>query len=107
MAFVTVVIPVWDSYCDHLAESVWSALRQADVDARVIVVDNASERTVPDLGSEVRIVRSDVRLGVARLATWAWLQSRPATSRSSTPTTSCCPARSPSSCGSWRQTRAA
>ena len=64
MAFVTVVIPVWDSYCDHLAESVWSALRQANVDARVIVVDNASERTVPDLGSEVRIVRSDVRLGV-------------------------------------------
>jgi glycosyltransferase involved in cell wall biosynthesis len=61
---VTVVVPVWDSYCDHLGESVTSALRQTDVDVRVIVVDNASERPVPDLGSEARIVRSDVRLEV-------------------------------------------
>ena len=61
---VTVVIPVWDAYCDHLPKSVTSALGQTDVDVRVIVVDNASERTVPDLGSEVRTVRSDVRLGV-------------------------------------------
>ena len=34
------------------------------MNVRVIVVDNASERAVPDLGSEARIVRSDVRLGV-------------------------------------------
>jgi glycosyltransferase involved in cell wall biosynthesis len=61
---VTVVVPVWDSYCDLLPESVESALEQADVDVRVVVVDNASERSLPHLGSEVSIVRSETRLGV-------------------------------------------
>jgi len=61
---LTVVIPVWDSYLDHLRENVASALAQEDVDVRVVVVDNASERSLPHLGSEVCIVRSDVRLGV-------------------------------------------
>jgi glycosyltransferase involved in cell wall biosynthesis len=61
---VSVVIPVWDSYCDLLTDSAASAVRQSNVDVRVIVVDNASERPVPDLGSEARIVRSGVRLGV-------------------------------------------
>lgn len=61
---VTIVIPVWDAYCDHLPESVASAAGQVHVDVDVVVVDNASGRPVPHLGSEVRIVRSDARLGV-------------------------------------------
>jgi glycosyltransferase involved in cell wall biosynthesis len=49
MRVVTVVIPVWDSYCDHLTESVTSALEQEDVNVRVIVVDNNSRDRTADV----------------------------------------------------------
>jgi glycosyltransferase involved in cell wall biosynthesis len=61
---VTVVIPVWDSYCGLLNESVTSASEQAGVNVRVVVVDNASERPLPSLDGGVAVVRSDVRLAV-------------------------------------------
>ncbi len=60
---VTVVIPVWDSYCEQLAECAASTSEQG-VDVRVVVVDNASEMPLPKLDRSVAVVRSDRRLGV-------------------------------------------
>ena len=61
---VTVVIPVWDSYCEQLADCVASASDQEGVDVRVVVVDNASELPLPRLDGRVSVVRSEARLGV-------------------------------------------
>jgi hypothetical protein len=63
---VAVVIPVWDSYVGFLGEAVASA-REQDVEAELIVVDNASTVPLPELPG-VRVVRSDSRLstGAAR-----------------------------------------
>jgi glycosyltransferase involved in cell wall biosynthesis len=60
---VTVVIPVWDSYCEQLAECVASTAQQG-VDVRVVVVDNASQVPLPKLDQSATVVRSDLRLGV-------------------------------------------
>jgi glycosyltransferase involved in cell wall biosynthesis len=61
---ITVVIPVWGSYVSYLAESVASARAQTDVEVHVIVVDNASDVPLPELGEGVRIVRCPRRLEV-------------------------------------------
>jgi glycosyltransferase involved in cell wall biosynthesis len=63
---VAVVIPVWDSYVGFLGEAVASA-REQDVEAELIVVDNASAEPLPVL-TGARVVRSAVRLstGAAR-----------------------------------------
>jgi glycosyltransferase involved in cell wall biosynthesis len=65
-AAVSVVIPVWDEYVRFLGEAV-ASVREQDVEAELIVVDNASVSELPDLG-DARVVRSDVRLstGAAR-----------------------------------------
>lgn len=60
---VTVVIPVWDAYCELLTECVASTCDQ-DVDVRVVVVDNASRESLPKLDGGATVVRSDRRLGV-------------------------------------------
>ncbi|HZR92504.1 MAG TPA: glycosyltransferase family 2 protein [Gaiellaceae bacterium] len=60
---VTVVIVVWDDYCEYLPEAVASALGQAGP-PDVLVVDNASVRPLPVLPSHVDVVRSGVRLTV-------------------------------------------
>ena len=60
---VTVVIPVWDSYCELLTACVASTCEQG-VDVRVVVVDNASHVSLPELDRSVTFVRSDRRLGV-------------------------------------------
>jgi glycosyltransferase involved in cell wall biosynthesis len=62
LASVTVVIPVWDQYVAYLEEAVESA-RANSPDARVIVVDNASEVPVPDLEG-VTTVRTPGRLSI-------------------------------------------
>src|SRR4051794_10290356 len=61
-ASATVVIPVWDQYVDLLEEAVDSARANAP-EARVIVVDNASEVPVPELDG-VTTVRSPSRLSI-------------------------------------------
>jgi glycosyltransferase involved in cell wall biosynthesis len=63
---VGVVIPVWDDYVRFLPDAVASVREQA-ADAELIVVDNASNAPLPDLG-DARIVRSNARLstGAAR-----------------------------------------
>lgn len=62
-ARLTVVIPVWDSYVDRfLADAVDSVLRQ-DLDARVLVIDNASRPPVGELPG-VEVLRSPERLTV-------------------------------------------
>jgi glycosyltransferase involved in cell wall biosynthesis len=64
----TVVLPVWDAYAagERLSEAVESLLKQG-VPARILVVDNASESTLPEL-SGVDVVRTARRLtlGAAR-----------------------------------------
>jgi len=65
-AQVAVVIPVWDEYVRWLGEAI-ASVREQDVPAAVVVVDNAS--TVPVPTSEgVRVVRAPRRLsaGAAR-----------------------------------------
>jgi glycosyltransferase involved in cell wall biosynthesis len=63
---VAVVIPVWDSYVGFLEEAIASA-REQEVEAELIVVDNASAEPLPML-TGARVVRSAVRLstGAAR-----------------------------------------
>lgn len=63
---VSVVIPVWDAYCAKLAASVKSVLAQWDVDLEVIVVDNASEVSLPELPDGVRVIRLEQRVSVGR-----------------------------------------
>jgi hypothetical protein len=60
------VIPVWDSYVGFLREAV-ASVHEQQVEAEVIVVDNASAQPLPDIPG-TRIVRSDARLstGAAR-----------------------------------------
>jgi glycosyltransferase involved in cell wall biosynthesis len=62
LASVTVVIPVWDHYVGFLEEAVKSA-RANVAEARVIVVDNASEVPVPELDG-VTTLRSPSRLSI-------------------------------------------
>src|SRR3954454_21500289 len=65
-AAVTVVIPVWDDYVEFLDDAVESVRRNSP-QAPIVVVDNASSTTIPQLeGCEV--LRSERRLseGAAR-----------------------------------------
>ena len=59
-AAVTVVIPVWDDYVRFLGDAVESVRRNAPT-APIVVVDNASSTSVPEL-DECRVVRSERRL---------------------------------------------
>jgi glycosyltransferase involved in cell wall biosynthesis len=63
---VAVVIPVWDSYVRFLPEAIASVMDQ-DLDAEILVVDNASTEPLPPLAG-VRVVSSGTRLstGAAR-----------------------------------------
>lgn len=65
---VTVVVPVWDRYCELLRESVESALAQPGVPIEVVVVDNASSTPLPALPEGVGVVRlpARVHVGTAR-----------------------------------------
>jgi glycosyltransferase involved in cell wall biosynthesis len=63
---VSVVIPVWDSYCETLAECVASVLAQSDAGLEVIVVDNASRVPLPELPPGVRVIRLPERVTVGR-----------------------------------------
>src|SRR3954452_14939804 len=59
---VTVVIPVWDDYVAYLDAAVGS-VRQAEPDASIVVVDNASATPVtPPAGTS--LVRANHRLSV-------------------------------------------
>ena len=59
---ITVVIPVWDDYVAFLPDAVDSITRDAP-DAAVVVVDNASRVTVPELPG-TSVVRAPQRLSV-------------------------------------------
>jgi len=61
---VTVVVPVWDSYCAFLPGCLESVLAQEGERPRVIVVDNASRRPLPPLPAGVTVVRAGERLSV-------------------------------------------
>ena len=65
MAALTVVVPVWDRYVRWLDECVESILAQrAECDLRVLVLDNASTRPLPEQPPEVAVVRTPQRLSV-------------------------------------------
>jgi glycosyltransferase involved in cell wall biosynthesis len=63
-AKTTVVVPVWDDYCDLLQGCVASALDQVGVVEKAIVVDNASASPLPPLPLRTEVVRSPERLSV-------------------------------------------
>ena len=77
MSEITVVIPVWGSYCARLAACV-EDVRAQDCDAEILVVDNASEVPLPRLPAEVRALRLAERLsvGAARNAALADVRTR-------------------------------
>ena len=65
MAALTVVVPVWDRYVRWLDECVESILAQrAECDLRVLVLDNASTRPLPEQSPDVAMVRTPERLSV-------------------------------------------
>lgn len=65
MAALTVVVPVWDRYVRRLDECVESILAQrAECDLRVLVLDNASTRPLPEQSPDVAMVRTPERLSV-------------------------------------------
>ncbi len=61
---VTVVVPVWDRYCNFLCECLESVHSQEGERPRVIVVDNASEEPLPPLPADVKVLRTRARLSV-------------------------------------------
>jgi len=63
-ASVTIVVPVWDSYCRFLPDCLDSVLSQSGERAHVIVVDNASSQPLPTLPREVVVLRTEERLTV-------------------------------------------
>jgi hypothetical protein len=60
---VTVVIPVWDDYAAVVEEAVES-VRLQDLEASILVVDNASRRPLPWFPPDVTTVRLAERLSV-------------------------------------------
>jgi glycosyltransferase involved in cell wall biosynthesis len=60
---VTVVVPVWDSYVQRFLDDALESLKQQDLGARIVVVDNASRVEVPQTAG-VEIVRAERRLTV-------------------------------------------
>jgi cellulose synthase/poly-beta-1,6-N-acetylglucosamine synthase-like glycosyltransferase len=66
---VTVVVPVWDDYVRYLPQCL-AAIRSQHVEARILVVDNASAVPVPTQDPDVEILRLASRLtaGAARNA---------------------------------------
>jgi glycosyltransferase involved in cell wall biosynthesis len=60
---VTVVIPVWDRYVEEFLPEALQSLSEQDTPAELIVVDNASTVTVPELDG-VHLVRASERLTV-------------------------------------------
>jgi hypothetical protein len=63
----TVVIPVWDGYVALRFQEALESIAEQDVAVAIVVVDNASQIPVPDVGG-VRVVRTArrVSLGAAR-----------------------------------------
>lgn len=59
----TVVIPIWDSYIDRFLSDAVDTIRSQDLDARIVVVDNASSPPVGELLG-VEVVCSSRRLTV-------------------------------------------
>ncbi len=64
---LSAVVPIWDDYIDYLPACL-AAVRAQTVDARIIIVDNASTRVLPPQGAEVTVVQAPRRLsaGAAR-----------------------------------------
>jgi glycosyltransferase involved in cell wall biosynthesis len=60
---VTVVIPVWDDYAPVVGEAVESVRRQ-DLEASLLIVDNASRRRLPRFPPDVTTVRLAERVSV-------------------------------------------
>jgi glycosyltransferase involved in cell wall biosynthesis len=63
----TVVIPVWDDYVGERLNQAIASVQEQDVEARIVVVDNASRAVLPLLNG-VTVVRAPARLslGAAR-----------------------------------------
>ena len=104
MAALTVVVPVWDRYVRWLDECVESILAQrAECDLRVLVLDNASTRPLPEQPPEVAMVRTPERLSVGAARNHALAQVETPLVPSRTSTTCSRPATSPSRwSGCWR-----
>jgi hypothetical protein len=60
---VSIVVPVWGAYSGAPLAEALDSLRAQELPARIVVVDNASEAPVPELGG-ARMVRSPERLSV-------------------------------------------
>lgn len=67
-ASVTVVIPVWDEYVSVVHEAVASVLAQRTRDLQVLVIDNASTKSLPKFPTSVAVERLGTRrsVGAAR-----------------------------------------
>lgn len=64
----TVVIPVWGRYVGPRFEQALASIVSQDVPLTIVVVDNASQVPLPELGENVHLVRAPrrVSLGAAR-----------------------------------------
>jgi glycosyltransferase involved in cell wall biosynthesis len=60
---VSVVVPAWDRYAQAPLLEALESLREQDLEAQIIVVDNASESPLPKL-ADVDVVRAPARLTV-------------------------------------------
>lgn len=69
MSDLTVIVPVWDDYVRYLPACL-AAVRAQAVDARIVLVDNASRTPLPAQAPEVTVLRLPARLsaGAARNA---------------------------------------
>lgn len=60
---MSVVVPVWGDYAGKALAEALDSLRDQDLEARIVVVDNASEPALPEPAG-VELVRSTTRLTV-------------------------------------------
>ncbi len=63
MRELTVIVPVWDDYVAYLPACL-AGIRAQGVEARIVVVDNASKVPIPEQGSDVTVLRVWPRLSV-------------------------------------------
>jgi glycosyltransferase involved in cell wall biosynthesis len=65
---ISIVIPVWDGYAGALFDEALRSLREQHTPFRLIVVDNASHASLPELEGDSKVVRTPRRLslGAAR-----------------------------------------
>lgn len=73
---ISIVVPVWGAHVAYVEQATDSVRTQEGPTVEVVVVDNASDDPVGDLGGQVRVVRTPRRLAVGAARNFGLEQAR-------------------------------